>query len=214
MFKFIADIDEASPSEDEEAAQRALHGAEGGYVQPEGSVFKFIVNKKTQLMFIADRSEHVESGNARDILHDHRAKNRPNNAPDQQKLFNAARRQLRGTGNADVSDFDSNPDNNEDEEEGTQRMRARRHKQDEAGPRTAGHYPECWREAIDRAKEQFRRFIMLYNLFPSRDAHLQDATRILSKVIADERSNEKVFDPGKSLVSIIYGSNSSLYHRL
>jgi hypothetical protein len=55
---------------------------------------------------------------------------------------------------------------------------------------------------------------MLYNLFPSRDAHLQDAARILSKVIADERSDEKVFNPGKSLVSVIYSSNPSLYHRL
>ena len=30
IFKFIADIDEISPSEDEAAAQRALHGVGGG----------------------------------------------------------------------------------------------------------------------------------------------------------------------------------------
>jgi hypothetical protein len=48
---FIADIDEASPSEDEEAAQRALHGengAEGGDVHPEGhgSVSNLLLIKK------------------------------------------------------------------------------------------------------------------------------------------------------------------------
>ena len=78
----------------------------------------------------------------------------------------------------------------------------RRHKPEEADPKTAGHYPDCWREAIDRSKEQFRRFVMLYNLFPTRDAHLQDAARFLSKVIADERSNEKPFNQSKSLVTI------------
>ena len=42
-FKFVADIDEASPSEDEAAAQRALRGEEGGYLYPEG--FFSIFNK-------------------------------------------------------------------------------------------------------------------------------------------------------------------------
>lgn len=90
----------------------------------------------------------------------------------------------------------------------------RRTKPEEADPKTAGYYPECWREAIDRAKEQFRRFVMLYNLFPSRDAHLQDAARILSKVIADERSEGKPFNPSRSLISIIYDSNSSLRRQI
>ena len=43
LSKFIADIDEASPSEDEEAAQRALHGTEDRDLRPEGLVF--ILNK-------------------------------------------------------------------------------------------------------------------------------------------------------------------------
>jgi hypothetical protein len=56
MFKFIADIDEASPSEDEEAAQRALHGengAEGGDLHPDGSsfisIFKYQVYAHVQV---------------------------------------------------------------------------------------------------------------------------------------------------------------------
>jgi hypothetical protein len=218
MFKFIADIDEISPSEDEEAAQRALRGEEGQDLPPEGDIF--ISNKSLpKFKFIADiiqvdgappseddeaaqhalREEGVEPDSARDVLDDHRARNRPNKPPSQQQLLNAAKRQLQGTDNADVSDVDNNED-----EEGTRRTHTRRHKPAETDPKTAGHYPECWREAIDRAKEQFRRFVMLYNLFPSRDTHLQDAARILSKVIADERSEEKLFNPSKSLISIIY----------
>jgi hypothetical protein len=200
--------------EDDEAAQHALYG------------------------------EEVELRNTRDVLNDHRARNRPNKSPNQQQLLNAAKHQLQRTRNTDLSDADNEDEeagarrththrhkpaedaarrqlqhtdntdlsdaDNEDEEAGTHRTHARRHKPAEANPKTAGHYPECWREAIDRAKEQFRRFIMLYNLFPGRDAHLQDAARILSKVIADERSEGKPFNPSKHLVFIINDSNSSL----
>jgi hypothetical protein len=145
----------------------------------------------------------VEWDDARDILVDHRSRNRPNKPPSQQQLINAAKHQLRSTPSANGTD------NNEEEEE-TRQTHSRRHKPEEPNPKTAGHYPECWREAIDRSKEQFRRFLMLYNLFPSRDTHLQDAARILSKVIEDEKSKGKPFNPSMSLVSITYGSDSSL----
>jgi hypothetical protein len=48
-FKFIADIDERSPSEDDEAAQRALCGEEGGELRSEGSVFIFNKNLCSKL---------------------------------------------------------------------------------------------------------------------------------------------------------------------
>jgi len=53
-----------------------------------------------------------------------------------------------------------------------------------------------WATAITKAKEVFRRFTMLSNLFPLRDSHLQDAAGILSKVIADlkEEDTTLVFD--------------------
>lgn len=155
-----------------------------------------------------------ERNDARDILDDHHAKNRPNNPPSQQLLINAARRQLRSTPDADADTNASNvgggTDDNEDEEGGPSPKRSGRHKPEEANSKTAGHYPACWREAIDRSKEQFRRFVMLYNLFPNRDTHLQDAARILSKVIADERSEGKPFNPSRSFVSITSYSNFSL----
>lgn len=164
----------------QEAVQRALHG------------------------------EEVKSGNRRDILNDHQAWNRPNKPPSQQQLLNAAKCQLQGASNTDVSDVD----NNEDEEEGTRRVHAHRHKPAEADPKTAGHYPECWREAIDHAKELFRHFVILYNLFPNCDTHLQDAARILSQVTAKERSEGKPFNPSKTHISIIYDSNSSLCSKI
>jgi len=40
-FKFIADIDEISPSEDEEAAQRVLHAPGDGDLGAEGSILIF-----------------------------------------------------------------------------------------------------------------------------------------------------------------------------
>ena len=57
--------------------------------------------------------EEVESGNRRDILDDHQARNQPNKLPSQQQLLNAVKRQLQGASNTDVSDVD----NNEDEED-------------------------------------------------------------------------------------------------
>ena len=182
----------------------AHHGEEG-----EGSLLFLNIYLYSSPSSFAD--------NTRDILNDHRGRNRPNKPPSEQRLLDAARHQLQGDGNA--RDMDSHTDNNEVEDEDEdenedeadmRQKRGRRHKPAEANPKTAGHYPECWREAIDRAKEQFRRFVMLYHLFPSRDALLQDATRILSKVIADERSDGKLFNPSKlPLVSITCISNFS-----
>jgi hypothetical protein len=40
-FKFVTDINEGSPSEDEAAAQCALRREEGGYLYPEGFFFHF-----------------------------------------------------------------------------------------------------------------------------------------------------------------------------
>jgi len=50
---------------------------------------------------------------------------------------------------------------------------------------------------------------MLYNLFPGRDIHLQDAAVILSRIVAKEKSEGKKFHPGKFFISVMYHSNSS-----
>jgi hypothetical protein len=59
-------------------------------------------------------------------------------------------------------------------------------------------YPGAWSAAIMDAKNAFRRFAILYNLFPVRDSHLSDAAIILSKVIAESKNEGVVFDPSKS----------------
>jgi hypothetical protein len=177
----ISDIDEASPSEDEQAAQLALHGDAGNPSSYE------------------DNHYNAPS----DVLNDHQARNRPNKPPSQQQLLEAAKRQLQSTPNNEMSGEDS--DGEDSQMDGS---RGSRKSNVNVSPITAGYYPHCWREAIDRAKERFRRFIVLHDLFPARDTHLQDAAMILSKVIADEKASGKIFDPGRGLIPIIYDSNS------
>ncbi len=181
------DIDENSLIEDEEPAHQALQDG------------------------------NPESDKARDILDDHRKRNRANKPPNEQLLLNAAKRQLGGTHNThsdvdddvdDVSNVDGTGDTagekEDDENENACRRRARRKKPDEPDPKTAGYYPNCWREAIDRAKELFRRYTILYHLFPGRDEHLRNAAWLLSKVVADERSEGKLFDEGKFFTLMIH----------
>lgn len=132
---------------------------------------------------------------------DHRTRNRANKPPSEQQLLDAARYQLWDAARADTDPKCDGPQEDaEDEEESVEsyetRTRARRHKPKDPDPKTAAYYPSCWRESIDRAKEKFRRFTMLYNLFPGRDNHLQDAARILSKIVAEEKSDGKRFHPG------------------
>ncbi|KAF8804083.1 hypothetical protein BYT27DRAFT_7259532 [Phlegmacium glaucopus] len=151
------DINENSPSEDEAAAGRAL--------------------RREEVIF-GNAGSNGDANDTRDVLNDHRARNRPNKPPNEQQLLNAAKHQLQGPNNSSthMSDVEAEGDTG-DEEEGT------------------GYYPDCWREAIDRAKEKFRCFTMLYNLFPGHDDHLRDAAMILSKIVAEEKSEGKMFHP-------------------
>jgi hypothetical protein len=169
-FKSLADIDEASPSEDEATAQRALR---------------------------ADR----ELGDERDVLDDHRMRNRANKPPNEEQLIEAAQLQLQGAHAHNAEIFENGDDGDDgDDEDDEEPLRSRRHKPTQPDPRTAAYYSKCWKEAIHRAKEQFRRFVTVYNLFPSRDEDLQDATRLLAKIVADERSKGKVFSQGMCTV--------------
>jgi len=49
---------------------------------------------------------------------------------------------------------------------------------------------------------------MLHNLFPIRDAHLQDASQILSKIVTEEQIKKKRFSTGKSFTLVVNDSNS------
>jgi hypothetical protein len=59
-------------------------------------------------------------------------------------------------------------------------------------------YPSTWREALTTAKFKFRRYMVLYNAFPSREEDIQQVTQMISQVVEDMKSeNNTIFDPGK-----------------
>lgn len=129
-----------------------------------------------------------------DVLQQHRVRNKANKPPKEQQLLDAARRQLEDTGaDSDNDDEDKDKDKDGDDNESTTKS--------DGNPKTLKYYSSSgvWVTAITKAKEVFRRFTMLHNLFPLRDSHLQDAAMILSKVIADlkEEDTTLIFDPSK-----------------
>jgi hypothetical protein len=130
--------------------------------------------------------------NVTDVLQEHRARNRVNKPPKDQVLLDAVERQVAGT----VSDeeHDDGRDNGDDED-GHPKTNSN------ADPKALKFYSSSgtWVTAITKAKEVFRRFTILFNLFPLRDPHLQDAAGILSKVIADLKEEDLtlIFDQRK-----------------
>jgi len=171
----ILDIDEESPSEADDAAQQALR------ISPD------------------DQAE-IQWGNVTDVLQQHRARNRANKPPNEQRLLDAARQQLNGTG----TDSDKEDDDNGDDDSESLSSKTN----SDGNPKALKYYSSsgAWVTAITKAKEVFRRFTMLYNPFPLRDSHLQDAARILSKVIADlkEEDTTLIFDRRKFFHYILF----------
>lgn len=142
------------------------------------------------------------------MLHQHRARNKPNKPPNQERLFEAARRHF-GAPAIDEGGQDNEADecgeHEEPEEENESinppNKRAARHSKSDktVKPTTAGYYAgTSWKTAIVRAKLYFRRYTALEYLFPLRDSHLTEAELILSKVVADARKLPDVnFSSGK-----------------
>lgn len=106
----------------------------------------------------------------------------------------------------DDNESDKNGDNEGDDSESTGKS--------DGNPKVLKYYSSAgaWVTAISKAKEVFRRFTMLYNLFPLRDSHLQDAARVLSKVVADLKEEDPtlIFDPSKFFDSNSFSAVSSL----
>ena len=147
---------------------------------------------------------------------------RANKPPSQEHLLDAARhqsqtysdtgkdREARGGEGGENENGGENEENEEDdaedeaaeEGEGCRRRATRNSKSGGIiSAKTAGYYPASWRAAIDRAKEHFRHYTFLKNLFPFRELDLVDAEEILSKIIADMKARKKIFDPSKFLIS-------------
>jgi hypothetical protein len=154
------------------------------------------------------------------VVNDHRARNRANKPPSQQRLLDAAKKQL-GVSNGEgiIGEHnegdDEEDEDDDDDDEDTSRTRAVRHSKSDgtAKPTTARYYPGSWGMAINEAKTDFRRFTMLHNLFPLRDSHLADAAMILSKVITGMKSKDTMFDQSKFLylLSVILTFSPLLY---
>jgi len=131
-----------------------------------------------------------------DVLQEHRARNRANKPPNDQRLLDAAKKQLTGPDDDDEGDEgdDANDDNVDDDSESPKTN-------SNGNPKTLKYYSSSgvWVTAITKAKEVFRRFTMLSNLFPLRDSHLQDAAGVLSKVMADLKDEDPtlIFDRRK-----------------
>jgi len=139
------------------------------------------------------------SQDARDVLADHRKKNKATRAPTNDNLIAAAHRQI----NIDIASEpgdDADDENGEDSDGDQPGCRARRHSKStgEPKPTSLEYYPLTWREALTTAKLKYRRFMVLHNAFPSRDDDIQQARQIIFQVVEDMKlENDTIFDPGK-----------------
>lgn len=146
-----------------------------------------------------NRGEMQQWEDLTDVLQQHRVQNRANNAPKERQLLDAAKQHLQVTSaGSDNEDEDrDNINNNDDDDDDNEPSKTKF----DRNPKVLKYYSSSgvWVTAISKAKEVFRRFTMLYNLFPLRDSHLQDAARILSKAIADMKDEDPtlIFDRSK-----------------
>ena len=89
-----------------------------------------------------------------------------------------------------------------DDDESGQSQHAPRHSKSrgEISPQSLKYYEGSWQEALRMAKQRFRCYTILYNVFPVRDIHLPEATQIIARVVEDmkdpEGQNQIIFDPG------------------
>jgi hypothetical protein len=142
--------------------------------------------------------EAVES---RDVLAEHRKKNRANRPPKEQQLLDAAHQQLT------VAALDTMSNDGEDgydeDSDSDESQRARRHSKSkrEVTPKCLAFYEGSWREALKMAKLRFRRYVMLYNGFPILADHLPEAAQIIARVVEDMKQGEDhvIFDKGKHI---------------
>lgn len=142
------------------------------------------------------------------MLDQHRARNNPNKPPSAEQLSAAKHHQLGVDDELDKSGSDNDADNSEEsegEDVPTRKRAARNSKSDgTVKPTTIKYYNgTAWKPALIRAKQAFRRYTMLENLFPLTDTHFADAELILSKTVTHMKK-KVVFDLGTSLLPSIY----------
>lgn len=135
-----------------------------------------------------------------DILSNHRARNRANRPPDEDRLRVAAAAQIQATSPASDDETSSEVDSESGSESGVHsqmRHRAKRNSKTtgEAKPTTLRYYDGTWRAALETSKLSFLRFILLRNAFPTREEHLDDAHEVLAETVSLFQSRNRIFDP-------------------
>ncbi|KAF8800630.1 hypothetical protein BYT27DRAFT_7262788 [Phlegmacium glaucopus] len=152
------EINEASPSEDEAAAQAALRSFQDENLNDENDAI--------------------------DVLEDHRMRNRPVHPPHPEALANAAAHQSYGH---QLEDDDLEADENEDDDSSTHRAHrySKTPRDAEPKPTTMKYYPSGWQTMLEMAKNNMRRHVALVNAFPQRDRDLKEATLILNNTVTE-----------------------------
>ncbi|KAJ3515845.1 hypothetical protein NLJ89_g1505 [Agrocybe chaxingu] len=143
----------------------------------------------------------------RDVLTEHRQRNRPNRPPQVERLEEAAARQQRLQEVAaetlqepeEEVDYDEDLPHVEDDDEEPAPARARRHSKStgERKPTNLNYYSGTFKMALERAKKRFRGYVLLENAFPIRAEHLQEAGYVLTQVLEECNQKGVVFEPGQ-----------------
>ena len=126
--------------------------------------------------------------------------------PDEQRLIRVAHQQLE----ARASGTDDDDADNEGEGSGSDKPQRTHHGSklnSDVKPNCLKYYEGSWHEALKMAKIEFRRYITIYNGFPTREEHLPDAAQIIARIVEDMKDSEEgvvVFDPGTGFYLFSY----------
>jgi hypothetical protein len=193
-------IDEASPSEDERAAEDFLKNSAPPRASVIGDSVRYFLRNKIQLT-----SGLQDEQPSWDVLVQHHKKNRSNRAPELARLSTAALHQLEAKkhGRDDPEETDDAGEQNEDQDHSSSRAARHSKSTGEVKADTLTYYKGTpWAEILRQAKIKYRRHIALNHGFPDRDEHLCDAREILFEAIEEFKSEHGILDQSGSIYFI------------
>lgn len=203
----LMDVDEASPSEDERAAEAFLRDYAPPHVIGD-SVWNLARNKLRLISGVQEEGAPQEEGTTQEdgapqedetqhnVLAQHHKKNQSNQPPGLARLSTAALHQAE----KHVQDDENNPQESDNEDQPEDHVRAARHSKStgEAKPDTMAYYRgTSWWVVLTQAKIKYRRHIALNHGFPDRDQHLGDAREILLEAIEEFKGENGILDQSR-----------------
>lgn len=139
--------------------------------------------------------------NARDVLEDHRIRNRPNKPPQPERLaFSAAHQKAQGNeiANEDEEHHSDNGDNEEEgEEDSDEEVTTRKRRRHSPKPDQLNFYPETWQKVLKDAKLKYRLHVFNEHGFPEQQFHLADVNIIIVECIAAAQDKGILLDNGE-----------------